>query len=214
MVFSATHAGALRLMRRDLRTGHDEPVGTEGRQMQEVDDVSRDGKRLVYEERTARGTFNLWALPLTGPAVPALIRESAFNETGFRFAPDGDHYTFISDESGRREVYVSRLSGGGKTMVSTDGGLEARWSRGGREIVYVAPDLRMMAVPVQTTPEVVLGTPTTLFVMSIKRWMSFDVSPDGERFLVIIPEIVAGEQPLTAFINVAPRGQPGKAPRS
>ena len=47
--------------------------------------------------------------------------------------------------------------------------------------------------------------------MAIKRWMSFDVSPDGERFLVIIPEIVAGEQPLTAILNMAPRVERRKA---
>jgi Tol biopolymer transport system component len=209
-----TRAGALRLIRRDLRTGHDEPVVAEGRQMQGTDDVSLDGKRLAYNERTARGTFNLWTLPLTGPAVPARIRESAFNETRFRFAPDGDHYTYTSDESGRPEVYLARLSGGGKTIVSTGGGFDARWSRGGREIVYVAPDLRMMAVPVQTTPEVVLGKPTTLFAMTLKRWVSYDVSPDGERFLVVIPEIIAGEQPLTAFINMAASVERGRAPGS
>jgi Tol biopolymer transport system component len=209
-----TRAGALRLMRRDLRTGRDEPVMPQGRQMQGVDDVSRDGRRLVYDERTAKGNFNLWTLPLTGPAVPAPIRESAFNETGFRFAPDGDHYAFISDESGRSEVYVSHLSGGGKTMVSIGGGFDARWSRGGREIVYVAPDLRMMAVPVQTTPEVVLGKPTTLFAMTVKRWVSYDVSPDGERFLVVIPEVIAGEQPLTAFVNMAASVERGRAPGS
>jgi hypothetical protein len=197
-----------------LRTGHDEPVVAEGRQMQGTDDVSLDGKRLAYNERTARGTFNLWTLPLTGPAVPARIRESAFNETRFRFAPDGDHYTYTSDESGRPEVYLARLSGGGKTIVSTGGGFDARWSRGGREIVYVAPDLRMMAVPVQTTPEVVLGKPTTLFAMTLKRWVSYDVSPDGERFLVVIPEIIAGEQPLTAFINMAASVERGRAPGS
>lgn len=209
-----TRAGALRLMRRDLLTGRDAPVVTQGRQMQGVDDVSPDGKRLVYDERTAKGTFNLWTLSLTGPAVPAPIRESGFNETGFRFAPDGDHYTFVSDESGRNEVYVSRLSGGGKTMVSIGGGFDARWSRGGREIVYVAPDLRMMAVPVQTTPEVVLGKPTTLFATTVKRWVSYDVSPNGERFLVVIPEIIAGEQPLTAFINIATGVERGRAPGS
>ena len=121
-----------------------------------------------------------------------------------REPPDGDHYTFTSDESGRREVYVSRLSGGGKTIVSTSGGFDARWSRGGREIVYVSPDLRMMAVPVRTTPAMELGKPSTLFATGSKRWTAFDVSPDGERFLVVIPEIVAGEQPLTAILNLQP----------
>jgi dipeptidyl aminopeptidase/acylaminoacyl peptidase len=134
-------------------------------------------------------------------------------ETRFRFAPDSDHYTFTSDESGRAEVYVSRLSEAAKTMVSNGGGSDARWSRDGREIVYVFSDLRMMAVPVRTTPAVELGTPSTLFAIAIKRWVSFDMSPDGKRFLVIIPEVVANEQPLTAFLNVVPRGEGIKVPR-
>jgi hypothetical protein len=62
----------------------------------------------------------------------------------------------------------------------------------------------MMAVPVRTTPAVELGTPVALFAMANKHWVSFDVSPDGKRFLVIIPEVVASEQPLTALISAVP----------
>jgi hypothetical protein len=65
--------------------------------------------------------------------------------------------------------------------------------------------LRMMAVPVRTTPTIELGTPVALFAMATKRWVSFDASPDGNRFLVIVPEVVANEQPLTAMLGVLPR---------
>jgi Tol biopolymer transport system component len=210
MVFAAARGAAPRLMRRDLRTGRDEPLVAPGLRMQGPDDVSPDGKRLVYEERMEKGTFNLWTLSLTGPGAPSPLRQSPFSESQFRFAPDGDHYTFTSDESGRAEVYVSRLSGGAKAMVSTGGGFDARWTRGGREIVYLSPDSRMMAVPVRTSPVVELGTPSTLFATANRRRVSFDVSPDGERFLVIIPEIVASEQPLTAILNMAPQLERGK----
>jgi serine/threonine protein kinase/Tol biopolymer transport system component len=205
MIFAAARGRALRVMRRDLRTGRDEQLMPEGFRLQGSDDVSPDGRRLAYEERTDAGPFNLWTLLLTGTEPPSQIRSSPFNETRFRFAPDGDHYTYVSDESGRSEVYVSRLSGGGKTVVSTGGGLEARWTRDGREIVYVSPDLRMMAVPVRTTPAIQLGKPVALFTIAIKRWVSFDSSSDGSRFLVIVPEVVANEQPLTAMLGVIPR---------
>jgi hypothetical protein len=204
MVFAATRGRALRLMRRDLRTGRDEPLMPEGLRLQGPDDVSPDGRRLAYEERTEAGPFNLWTMLLTGTATPSQIRSSPFNETRFRFAPDGDHYTFTSDESGRGEVYMSRLSGGGKTIVSTGGGFDARWTRDGREIVYVSPDLRIMAVPVRTMPVVELGTPVSLFAVANKRWVGFDVSPDGNRFLVIVQDVVANEQPLTALLGGVP----------
>jgi hypothetical protein len=93
--------------------------------------------------------------------------------------------------------------GPGKVMVSNSGGFDARWSRDGREIVYVSSDLRMMAVPVRTKPALELGTPATLFAIANKRWVSFDLSPDGQRFLVIIPEVVGSEQPLIAILNMA-----------
>jgi serine/threonine protein kinase/Tol biopolymer transport system component len=205
MIFAATRGRGLRLMRRDLRTGRDERLMPEGLRMQGADDVSPDGRRLAYEERTDAGPFNLWIMPLTGTAAPSQIRSSPFNETRFRFAPDGDHYTFVSDESGRAEVYVSQLSGVGKTVVSTSGGIEARWTRDGREILYVSPDLRMMAVSIRTTPTIELGTPVALFAMASKRWVSFDATRDGNRFLVIVPEVVANEQPLTAMLGVIPK---------
>jgi dipeptidyl aminopeptidase/acylaminoacyl peptidase len=202
MVFAAAHGRPPRLMRRDLRTGADAPLVPDGIAMQGADDVSPDGQRLAFEERSEAGTFNLWTMPLTGQATPSLVRRSPFNETQFRFAPDSDHYTFVSDESGRAEVYLSRLSGGGKTIVSSGGGVAARWTRDGREIVYVSSDLRMMSVPVRTAPTVELGTPVALFALPSKHWVTFDASADGTRFLVIIPEVVANEQPLTALLNV------------
>jgi Tol biopolymer transport system component len=164
-------------MRRDLRTGRDEPLMPEGTRLQAPDDVSPDRRQLAYEERTESAPFNLWTMPLMGTATPSQIRSSPYNETRFCFAPDGDHYIFVWDESGRAEVYPC-------------------------EIIYVSPDLRMMAVPLRTTPTVELGTPVALFAMATKRWVSFDASPDGNRFLVIVPEVVANEQPLTAMLGV------------
>jgi serine/threonine protein kinase len=204
MFYAGTRGRGLRLMRRDLRSGRDEPLTPQGLRMQGPDDVTPDGRLLAYEERTEGGGFNLWTLPLTGAATPSPIRQSPFSENRLRFAPDSDHYMFLSNESGRLEVYVSRLSGGPKTMVSIGGALDGKWSRDGREIFYVSSDRRMMAVSVQITPTLVLGKPVALFAMAGKPWVGFDVSPDGQRFLAIVPEVVASEQPLTAIQNWTP----------
>ena len=211
MVFAATRGRPPRLMRRDLRTGHDEPLLPQGR-MQGPDDVSPDGRRLAYQERTDRGTFNLWTMPLdrSGDAVPD--PPSPFSETRLRFAPDGDHYSFTSNESGRAEVYVSRLSGGAE-----DHGFERRRER--RPLESRRPRDCLCLLGLQDDGRSRFGRrlrsssgdPMTLFANASKPWVSYDLSPDGKRFLVIIPEVVASEQPLTAFLNMLPTLGGGQA---
>ena len=137
-----------------------------------------------------------------------MLRESPFNEQDLRFSPDGRYYSFISLESGRQEVYVSAVAGGAKTAVSNGGARRARWSRDGRELFYLSADRRLVAVPLRTVPSLELGTPVTLFALGSRTWVDFDVSPDGKRFLAIVPEIVADEQPLTAILNWSPPARP------
>ena len=88
-----------------------------------------------------------------------------------------------------------------------------RWSGDGREIFYLAPDGRFVSAPVRTRPTLEVGRPTTLFTLSEKlafasgpsrAWQGFDVSPDGQRFLAIVPDVIAEEQPLTVVTNWAP----------
>ena len=199
MFYSVARGGPPRLMRRDLRTGRDDAVLPAGGRFQQVNDLSRDGRVLAYEERADGGHSNLWTLPLQGAATPSRLRQSAFNEGGLRFAPDGQHYSFVSNESGRSEVYVARLGGGPKTLVSSGIASGARWSGDGRELFYVSADSRLVAVPVRTEPGLQVGSPVTLFAIGSRRWGDFDVSPDGKRFLALIPEVVSNEQPLTAL---------------
>lgn len=79
MVFAAARGRALRLIRRDVRTGRDEPLMPEGTRLQAPDDVSPNGRQLAYEERTEAGPFNLWTMPLMGTATPSQIRSSPYN---------------------------------------------------------------------------------------------------------------------------------------
>ena len=111
-------------------------------------------------------------MPLDGPATPSPLFGSRFNEADPRFSPDGRAMSFISDESGRFEVYVAPFPPtGGKTPVSAGiaGGERlaggARWSHDGRELFYVSADRRLMAVPVRTTPMLEVGSPAPLFAL-------------------------------------------------
>jgi hypothetical protein len=94
--------------------------------------------------------------------------------------------------------------------VSAAGGWLPRWSRDGRELFYLSGDLHLTAMPVRLAPSLVLGAPQPLF--AVKRatewvdakpnvgWPDFEVSPDGTKFLAIVPG-PANQQPLTAVIN-------------
>ena len=96
---------------------------------------------------------------------------------------------------------------GGKTAVSAgiatgnDLQQDARWNHDGRELFYVSADGRFMHVAVRTTPKLEVGRPAPLFALPGRSWFDFAVSADGKRFLAVIPQALAGEQPLTVILN-------------
>ena len=103
------------------------------------------------------------------------------------FSPDGKWLAYMSNESGREEVYVRVVRGSeGKWQISTDGGDEPVWARNGRELFYRNGD-KMMAVAVATQPRFQAGKPETLFEAEYARTVngpSYDVAPDG-RFVMM-----------------------------
>jgi len=103
---------------------------------------------------------------------------------------------YASAESGTVEIFVQTFpASGGKWQISTAGGSYPRWRRDGKELYYVAPDNALMAVEVATGSGFAAGTPKALFrtrIKSLDIGFPYDVSPDGQRFLVnTLPE---GEQ--------------------
>jgi Tol biopolymer transport system component len=206
IIYSATLETQPNLFRRDLATGKEEALAP-AFAFQVASDVTRDGRTLVYSERTQRGNWNLVTLPLDGSGKPAPLLPSSFNRTNLSFSPTGDFAVFRSDESGRFEAYVAPFPGPGEvTRISTAGARMVRWSRDGREIFLLSDDRHLVALPVRTSPSLTVGAPATLFAVSVSEvkaasWNSFDVSPDGKRFLAVVPEIVADRLPLTVVVN-------------
>jgi dipeptidyl aminopeptidase/acylaminoacyl peptidase len=140
--------------------------------------------------------MDLWIFPLTGGGKATPFLETPFSESEARFAPDGRWLTYTSDESGRREVYVTSFPGReGKWQISNGGGAAPRWRRDGREIFYVAPDRRIHSVEVRPGEAFEAGAPRPLFATQIARlpWPFYDVTADGQRFLV--NELVRSEEP-------------------
>ena len=175
------------LFRRDLVTGADEELIPAG-PFQVPEDVSPDGTTLVFSERNERGKWNLSLLTLTGSHARAPFLPSPFNVAGARFSPDGRFVAFSADDSGRLEVYVAPFPTGAKVRLSGKGGGTPRWSRDGRELFYLSLDGDLVAVPVRTRPSLELGTPVSLFMSEeMAKWGDFDVSPDGKRFIAVVP---------------------------
>ncbi|HUF51520.1 MAG TPA: protein kinase [Longimicrobiales bacterium] len=202
VAYSVATGGPPNIVRRDL-AGAAATSMFPGSSFQIATDVSPDGMTLLYRARPATGTFDLWTLPLQGGTAPAPLLETPFTESDARFSPDGRYIAVISDETGRPELYVTAFPGPGeKLRISTSGALMMRWPRQSGEIVYVTPEGWMMAVSAQTQPTLRVGTPVTLFTAGPDaHWTAFDVTPDGQRFLVAVPIARANRQPITVITN-------------
>lgn len=153
--------------------------------------LSADGSLLAFHEMVTPTSRDIRILRLTDNTVSSIIDSSA-HERAPSLSPDGKWIAYRSDESGRDEIYVSPVSEeGGKLLISTDGGTEPLWSRDGRELFY-RNGVDMMAVPVETVPSFKHGNPKKLFETvnwSYTYSASYDIHPDGDRFMMIkLPE--------------------------
>ena len=156
---------------------------------------SPDGRKLALRHELPTSEGELALLHLTPEPMLEHIVQSPFSENQAEFSPDGRWLAYRSNESGRRQVYVRSVAAGGrKWQVSTMGGECPIWSRDGTELFYHNGG-KTMVVPVTTGPELELGHPTVLFDGRFDEY--FDVSPDGQRFLMIQADPHAG-----ACINV------------
>jgi eukaryotic-like serine/threonine-protein kinase len=165
---------------------------------------SPDGRFILYRASGGPTGNDLFVLPLFGDRKPFSFLNTKFNEYAGQFSPNGRWIAYFSDESGRNEVYVAPFPGpGGKWQVSSSGGTSPRWRRDGNEIFYVGPDKKLMAVAVNgkgSTFEV--GAVRALFQTRLTALRyGYDVSADGQRFLInTLPE-QAVARPITVVLN-------------
>ncbi len=137
---------------------------------------------------------DLWYQPLTGDGRPEPFVKSPAQEYAPCFSPDGDYVVYVSDESGRNEIYVTDFpAGNNRWPVSVNGGILPKWA--GDEIFFWEDDV-LMAVPVETTPVLIPGTPKPLFRAEdvdaflqtgspTGNYYHYDVTSDGQRFVVV-----------------------------
>jgi Tol biopolymer transport system component len=150
-----------------------------------------DGTRLLFTRQDPETNNDIMILP-AGSSEPAVLLRTSFSEDYPEIAPDGRRMAYISDQTGRDEVYVRNLDGTpGQWQISTEGGVQARWRADGKELIYASSDGYVMVVPIQTGAAFRPGTPVRLFQMPERPETSAtifeDATPDGERLLLNVP---------------------------
>ncbi|HSD72507.1 MAG TPA: hypothetical protein VLE54_06940, partial [Thermoanaerobaculia bacterium] len=163
---------------------------------------STDGRFLLFTRTLPKTKTDVWVLPLFGDRKPFPLVQSQFIDRNGQFSPDGRWVAYVSDESGRLEIFVVPFPGpGGKWQVSTGGGSGPHWSADGTELFYVTGDRDLMTVEVKSGSEFQASSPKPLFSLSSLTPVTvFEVSRDGRRFLQGIPREATGS-PVTLVLN-------------
>jgi serine/threonine protein kinase/Tol biopolymer transport system component len=172
---------------------------------------SPDGRYLLYSSYSPSSAtgWDLWVLPLEGGRKPVPFLMTQFSEINGHFSPDGRWVAYLSNESGRFEVYVRPFSmnaagtsaeQGGKWQVSTGGGTGPRWRSDGRELYYRSPDGGVQAVEIATAPSFRAGIPHSLAPASDLQGNSlWDVTRRGDFLLA--PLVKSGPQSYNVVLN-------------
>jgi eukaryotic-like serine/threonine-protein kinase len=207
IAFSSTHAGNLSMFEKAANgTGDIEPLAADGVE-QLVSDWSRDGRYLAYNRLDPQtgGGFGIWILPLFGDKKPFSFIQSQYNLLTPTFSPDGKWIAYSSQESGRREIFISSFPGGSsKFQVSANGGSAPRWRADGKELFYISDDNKMTAVEIQEKGgSVEIGNTQALFPVnaSSSLLLPYDVTNDGKKFVVVVPVASSGAEPITLVTN-------------
>lgn len=162
--------------------------------MKQPTDWSRDGRYLFFNGVSEGTKYDIWAVS-TADRHAGPILDTVASEQYAALSPDGHWLAYNSDESGRHEVYVQQFDGISsgtrkRWKVSTGGGGLARWRGDGKELFYLTPNGRVMSVMVRANGGALsFDAPVKLFQTRKlpKYWNLYDVSADGQRFLVNTP---------------------------
>ena len=150
-------------------------------------DWSADGRLHVFYKIDSETNRDIWIVSRDGDAEPFLVTPA--NERTPYFSPDGRWIVYVSDESGRDEVYVQGYPDADRRWtISTDGGREPIWSADGTEIFY-RNGQQVLVVDVTHDDTFEANSPRVLFEARFGSHTSglpnYDVSRDGQRFLML-----------------------------
>jgi serine/threonine protein kinase/Tol biopolymer transport system component len=220
VVFESNRSGTRNLYLKASNGGSAEKLLVESPQDKAANDWSPDGRFLLYQSLDPQTTWDLLVKPIADDRKPWEFLKTNFNERAGRFSPDGRWVAYMSNESGRMEIYVrpfvdpaaagaaGAVAGG--RQVSTVGGAWPRWRPDARELYYLRPDGQMMAVPITAAGAILEpGTPVPLFQTHIygggsdnaQGWQ-YDVAPNGRFLINTVLDEAAG--PITLLQNWIP----------
>jgi serine/threonine-protein kinase len=197
------------------RSGRPERLDPSGTRQSPVS-FSPDGQFLAFDQKDPQTQDDVWILPVADGSKVQPVSQSRFGEGSAKFSPDGRWIAYSSNESGRPEIYVQpfpRL--GPKIQISNAGGTDPVWRRNGGELYYRSRN-EMMAVSVDTTgSELYASAPKQLWEVPYSSGSgascgmpgvssaSYDVTADGQRFLMVRDEGVPDATRIVVVLNFA-----------
>jgi serine/threonine-protein kinase len=217
IAFSSMRAGASNLFWQAADgTGPVERL-TESANEQNPTSFSPAGTPLVFYEVASTTARDIAVLSLEGERRATPLVQTPFEERDAVVSPDGHWVAYGSNESGQFEVYVRPFPevDRGRWQVSTGGGMWPLWPRSGRELFYLVLPGRMMAVPIQSGPTFAAGNPQVVFEgrYFTGGGRSYDVSPDGRRFLMIKDASATSDTSTPPQLIIVQNWQSGLAAR-
>jgi Tol biopolymer transport system component len=211
LLFSSARSGVYSLYVHDVNGNGGDIRLTSGANTLLPDSVTPDGTSVVaHEVRPNSGSdllrVRLDRTPEAAASAEDLVQTQA-DEWNGELSPDGRLLAYQSTESGRSEVLVRPYPQvSSRRWQVSSGGAQPVWTRGGRELIYIDGEHRLTAVPIDISDsEVRIGRPTALATTTSQLespWREYDVTPDGQRFLVIKQDHVAGDTPQQSFVVV------------
>ena len=192
LMFDASRSGIGGLYRQPVDGSAPAELLTSSKNPQFTQAVSPDGQQLVFREDSEQTGQDLMVMTLAARRPRPLVQTTA-QERNAEISPDGRWLGYESTESGQSEIYVRPMATGnpGRWQISSGGGTRPLWARSGRELFYLSPDGTMMSVAIEIGDAFTPATPKKLFSGryyfggGINAGRTYDVSPDGQRFLML-----------------------------
>jgi len=170
-------------------------------------DCTNDGKYIVYGSRSGTRETNedLFSLPLFGDPKSLPVDQSPSDQDRAHFSFDGKWIAYGSNESGTWQIYAKSFPAlDQKHQISTNGGAQPRWRSDGQELYYLSLDGKMMAVDIKADSKIESGIPVELFNTGLIVGPydgQYDVTSDGQRFLILNPLAETALIPITVVLN-------------